>query len=979
MKKLLLLLIGMGLGAPVSAQCLTDVNGQYPTTTYSPNSCDGTTVNLVTDLGFASEYAVVNVTQGMLYNFSSSISTDLITISADGGNNVDAFGVGSVNWVATVTGEVRFYIHLNDGNCGSSFTFRSYNMVCGQAPSCLPVNAISLGAVTTNTAIVNWVDLVAPAGGYDIYLSNNATPPTANATPTYTVPAGMTDFQLTNLTPATFYTCWLRSSCSTSDHSTWTSITFSTECIATTNFSEAFDNSLNFPICWNRVGSGGNAAVQAPTTISSGPNALYLYSSSATSLGVVSMPPVSNAGAGTHRLRFNARAKLTVGGVIEVGYLTDPADDTSFVSLQNFTTTSITTYDTFVAILGTDPGTNEHLAFRNLGTPAYSVLIDDVFWEPIPTCEEPTALTTGSSTSNTISISWTAPSSTPAVGYEYYISTTSTTPSSSVTPFGTVGASATSELISNLSSATVYSIWIRSVCSGSDHSVWSNRASATTLCLPASTFTQSFDASTNMPTCWVKLGTGGSANVQATNGTVSAPNNLYMYSSSSSSMAVVRMPEVTNAGASTNRLHFRTRANFTVGGVIEVGYLTDPNDEATFVAVDQATTTSVTNYDNWFVYPAAAPGTNAFLAFRHTGNPPNSVLIDDVSWEAIPTCLETNNLMATNITQNSITISWTGPTDTPPIGYQYFISTSPTFPAPPIVPTGSVSNNYTDTVINGLNPATTYYVWIRSACANSDVSPWSLPIMVKTPCTASATPYTQDFETANVPDLPACTSIQNVGTGNNWTVASNPGFGFTSKTLQYVYNSTNDANVWFFTNPIHLNQGEAYTISYRYGSSSTTFTEKMRVAVGTSALSASMTTVLNDYSAINTGDATNGTDTFTPISTGNYVFGFNAYSDLNEDGLFVDDITVYSTLSATQFQGSNVSIYPNPTKDRLTFSLPNGITQIKLMNVLGQQVAVDQHAAVDITFDVSNLPSGTYMAQVTDSNGLISTVKWIKE
>jgi len=733
------------------------------------------------------------------------------------------------------------------------------------------------------------------------------------------------------------------------------------------------------PVCWARIGSGGNAAVQAPTTVSSGPNALYLYSSSATSLGVVSMPPVSNAGAGTHRLRFTARAKLTVGGIIEVGYLTDPNDDASFVSLQSFTPTSITTYDTFVAILGTDPGTNEHLAFRNFGTPAYSVLIDDVFWEPIPTCEEPTALTTGTTTSNSVSISWTAPSSTPAIGYEYYVSTTTATPSNAVTPTGTFNSTATSGVISNLTDATSYSIWIRSICSTSDQSVWSNRTAATTLCLPASSFTQSFDASLNMPNCWTKLGTGGSAYVQSTAGTVSTPNNLYMYSSSTTSLAVVRMPEITNAGANTNRLHFRTRANFTVGGTIEVGYLTNPTDDTSFVAFDQVATTSTTNYDNWFVYPGTAPGNHTYFAFRHTGSPPSSVLIDDVSWEAIPSCLETSDLVATNITENSLTISWTGPATTPAAGYEYYISTVPTLPAPPIIPNGSVSNNYTDAVINGLNPATTYYVWIRSACSTTDQSPWNLPMVAKTPCIASAVPYTQDFESANVPDLPTCTSMQNVGSGNNWTVASNPGFGFTSKTLQYAYNSTNDANVWFFTNPIHLIGGTSYTLNYRYGSSSTTYTEKMKVACGTTPLSAAMTTVLADHSPINTGAATSNTVTYTPTTTGNYVIGFNAYSDMNNDGLFVDDITLSATLGNTFFQESTVRVYPNPAKDRLNFSLPMGIAQITLMNILGQQVAVNHSAAFEVTLDVSTLPSGTYIAQVTDSNGLMSTVKWIKE
>ncbi|MBK6373822.1 MAG: hypothetical protein IPF67_11775 [Saprospiraceae bacterium] len=58
-------------------------------------------------------------------------------------------------------------------------------------------------------------------------------------------------------------------------------------------------------------------------------------------------------------------------------------------------------------------------------------------------------------------------------------------------------------------------------------------------------------------------------------------------------------------------------------------------------------------------------------------------------------------------------------------------------------------------------------------------------------------PYTQDFESVTTPRIPACTSIQNAGTGNNWTTNSPSNYGFTSKALRHSYNSSNAANAWF--------------------------------------------------------------------------------------------------------------------------------------------------------------------------------------
>ena len=173
-----------------------------------------------------------------------------------------------------------------------------------------------------------------------------------------------------------------------------------------------------------------------------------------------------------------------------------------------------------------------------------------------------------------------------------------------------------------------------------------------------STFTENFDAVTTpaFPLHWAKVGTGGSSNTQTTNPN-SVPNCLYIYSGSISSLAVVSMPPVDNAGANTHRLTFKARANFTVGGIIEVGYLTDPNNAATFVSTGSVTVSSLT-YQDYFVYPGTAPGANQFLAFRHTGSPANSVLIDDVSWEQIPAVADPTAFTATSINSSQIDLAF---------------------------------------------------------------------------------------------------------------------------------------------------------------------------------------------------------------------------------------------------------------------------------------------------------------------------------
>jgi hypothetical protein len=162
-------------------------------------------------------------------------------------------------------------------------------------------------------------------------------------------------------------------------------------------------------------------------------------------------------------------------------------------------------------------------------------------------------------------------------------------------------------------------------------------------------------------------------------------------------------------------------------------------------------------------------------------------------------------------------------------------------------------------------------------------------------CDPVSVPYEQDFESVVTPAMPACTTIVNAGSGNNWTTASATSGGFTSKTLRYTYNFASPANAWFFTRGINLTAGTSYRISYKYGATSTFYTEKLGVAYGTAATAAGMTNVLANHNAItNTTPITSDID-FTPATTGVYYFGFNAKSATNQNVLLVDDINITVT------------------------------------------------------------------------------------
>ncbi len=188
----------------------------------------------------------------------------------------------------------------------------------------------------------------------------------------------------TGLTPITTYYYRLFSYDGV-DYSFGVNANATTPCGVVTEFSENFDgvSTPSLPDCWAKVGTTGSVTTQTTNNYTP-PNCLYIYSSSTSNIAMVSLPPVSNAGAGTHWLKFYARGNVSVGGMLQIGYLTDPVNPLTFVAVDTVVMNSLN-YELYSAFLGTAPGSNQVLAIRHPGTPAASILIDDVVWEAVPT------------------------------------------------------------------------------------------------------------------------------------------------------------------------------------------------------------------------------------------------------------------------------------------------------------------------------------------------------------------------------------------------------------------------------------------------------------------------------------------------------------------------------------------------------------------------------------------------------------------
>lgn len=365
--------------------------------------------------------------------------------------------------------------------------------------TCAPPVLQAATNITANGVTLNWTASTSTqANSYNVYYSTSSTPPTATTAPNLSNISG-TSTSIGSLQPNTTYYYWVKTNCGgTTAQSVWSFVgTVKTACGAVTSMSENFDSyntGTTLPDCWVRNFVNGTMTISS-TTPASGTRNIYQTNTSTQTPSTVVLPEFSNINAGTHWLKLKARV-TTATGTLNVGYVTNPTDASTFVLIQalSITNTNYTsTNPEYTVIVPSSVPANARLAVRNTAD-GKGYYWDDVVWEAVPSCFPPTALTTSAITSNSATLSWTAPSSAPASGYEYTYTTTNTAPTGNGT-----SVSGTSAIIPLPSPSTTYYLWVRSKCSTTSTSVWVNatvntkaindECSAPIAITPGSTFT----------------------------------------------------------------------------------------------------------------------------------------------------------------------------------------------------------------------------------------------------------------------------------------------------------------------------------------------------------------------------------------------------------------------------------------------------------------------------------------------------------
>ncbi|SHI94375.1 RCC1 domain-containing protein [Flavobacterium haoranii] len=194
------------------AQCTTAPNGIFPSNAFTP-SCNGN-YETITNQGWTGEYSNVNVIANKQYSFSSSVTTDYITITNDSGTVVYASGTQPVMWDSgSTTGVIRYYLHSN-ASCGSEQVNRSRYIRCADASNCAPPSNLVVSNITSNSCKMTWTAASpVPSTNYDIYIVTTNSAPNANSTPTLFTTTNLTTTLYLNIAAGTTYYYWIRSNC----------------------------------------------------------------------------------------------------------------------------------------------------------------------------------------------------------------------------------------------------------------------------------------------------------------------------------------------------------------------------------------------------------------------------------------------------------------------------------------------------------------------------------------------------------------------------------------------------------------------------------------------------------------------------------------------------------------------------------------------------------------------------------------------
>ncbi|MGV8993467.1 MAG: fibronectin type III domain-containing protein, partial [Flavobacterium sp.] len=666
---------------------------------------------------------------------------------------------------ATFAGQtMRLVFEWRNDSSGGTQPPGAIDNVVVNVITCSAPSALTLNSVGQTTADLSWTAPAGGAGSYDYYVATTTAAPTATTTPTgNVVPANAI---LADLATSTQYYVWVRSNCGPDGTSTWVgplSIVTS-QVPGVLPFTDGFEGTNTWSIS---NGTQTNKWFFGSAVSNTGTKSMYVtnnegvtnaYTISAASVTHFYRDLIVPAGTNEVNVQFDWRAE----GESSWDYIRVWAVPTTFVPTPgtqiaagagriqlgaNINQNSTWSTSNYVLNAAGFAGQTMRIIFewRNdtSGGTQPPGAIDNVVINVI-TCSAPSNILLNAVGQTTADLSWTAPAG-GAGSYDYFVSTTNTTPAITATPTGNVIP--TNLQLIDLTPSTTYYVWVRSNCGPDGTSTWTGPISVTTGQIPAVLpFIEGFEGTTGwsfnsdaLTNKWIigsAVSNGGTKSLYITNN--NGTTNTYTVNSTTTAHAYrdIQMPAVIGEV----NVEFDWRAIGEGTGNFPYDYLSVWAVPTTFVPVVGTQITTAANrkqigrYNNngqWqhvqqLVDASAYSGQSMRIVFEwrndSSGGAQPPAAIDNVKVNAL-VCPAPINLTASGSTgSTAITLTWT------PVGTEttWEVIVQVAGSGPPVAGTGTIVTGTPSLPFNATS-GVFYEFYVIANCSTTESSFWAGP------------------------------------------------------------------------------------------------------------------------------------------------------------------------------------------------------------------------------------------------------------
>lgn len=873
-------------------------------------------------------------------------------------------------------------------------------------PDCPRVQDVYVDNVTTSSADVHWRDTMSL--GWNVYFGQEG----FNYHDSTALAVNDTMISFTNLEPNTAYDVWILPFCDNDGVAEPLLISFRTHCIPL--------DTLPYIMDWENVGTSSTSmAPEIPcwsyiTRYSSnypyvsntssyqhlGSKALYWYHPTNYST-ILGGPAISE----DYQLQ-NVVVKIwvkptstTYVPTFEVGVMTDPYVDSTFVGCQTINTDGTSNWQELIGSLANYNGEGRYVALRCVnstggGYAYWYAYVDEITIDYTP-CPPPVILDI-TATVDSAYITWTGTS-------DNYLVTLGGTGNNT----DYISAD-TSISIGGLSPNTPYAIYVRGLCGGDSSDVVYENFRTECVAMDTLPFAHGFEGdptgtAAHFTYCWHRTVNSNATNPNypyvssSTTNAHTGSGYLYWYASNSTSYpeySIVSLPELSSRYniANTTLSFWAKPTSASYHPVFVVGVVEDPDSAETFVAVDTIYVDNTTEWQGFETSFASYTGNGHYAAIKMFR--PSSIWIsymDDIELFLTPNCVRPSHIAESNATTSGFDLTWDGTDST----QSYEVR---------ITDINGVSTILTSTTnsltVTGLTASSAYTVEVRSICSATDTSLWSFSHVAHTACGLISTfPYFQSFE-----NDPVGSSNNNIfaycwGRLNN--AATYYGYPYISSSSTYAH--TGGKGLYWYGSTTTGTYGDHYciilpevdttaaatntlTLSFWAKSSSTSYTPVFKVGVltdpedittfvGIDTITISGNTAWTEYTS--TFESYTGQGSYVAIKADRPTSTWYAYMDditLNHVTHCHPPYDVHTTSTTTDAtitwssDANNLLFSYRQVGDSGDFNtLQLTVDSVTLTGLRQNTVYEYQIVAICDTSDSSSITSGTFMTEICDN------------